>query len=77
VVDNPHDSAVTNAIIALAKSLHLNITAEGVETQAQFNYIQERGCNEVQGYYFSPPVTAVALTELLKKDQSLSQCAIV
>jgi diguanylate cyclase (GGDEF)-like protein len=76
VVDNPHDSAVTNAIIALAKSLHLNITAEGVETQAQFNYIQERGCNEVQGYYFSPPITAVALTELLKKDESLSQYAI-
>ncbi|WP_147694974.1 EAL domain-containing protein, partial [Vogesella mureinivorans] len=55
VVADPHNAAVTNAIISLAKSLALKITAEGVETQDQFEYIKSQGCNEIQGYYFSRP----------------------
>jgi diguanylate cyclase (GGDEF)-like protein len=67
VLVNPNDAAVTNAIIALAKSLNLNITVEGVETKEQFEYMEAQGCNEIQGYYFSPPIPALAMTELLKK----------
>lgn len=66
VVVDQHNAAVTNAIIALAKSLDLKITAEGVETQDQFEYIKAQGCNEIQGYYFSRPVPAAALAELLQ-----------
>ncbi len=51
-----YDAAIAKAIIALAQSLELNITAEGVETQSQLEYLQDRGCHEVQGYYFARPL---------------------
>jgi diguanylate cyclase (GGDEF)-like protein len=65
VMSNPDSAAVTDAIIALAKSLQLSITAEGVETQEQLNYLQLRGCHEGQGFYFCRPVTAEAIAQLL------------
>jgi len=66
---NPDDAAITNAIIALAHSLHLGITAEGVETKEQLHYLESQGCHEVQGYYFSRPVLADALANLLHSEQ--------
>jgi EAL domain-containing protein (putative c-di-GMP-specific phosphodiesterase class I) len=50
VTFNPDSAAVTDAVIALAKSLQLKITAEGVETQEQLDYLQKQGCQEGQGY---------------------------
>ncbi len=67
VTSNPDSAAVTNAIIALAKSLRLNITAEGVETQEQLDYLKMQGCDEGQGYYFSCPVPADLITPMLQK----------
>lgn len=67
VTSNPDSAAVTNAIIALAKSLRLNITAEGVETQEQLDYLKMQGCDEGQGYYFSCPVPADIITPMLQK----------
>ncbi|MBN3922733.1 bifunctional diguanylate cyclase/phosphodiesterase [Nostoc sp. NMS4] len=67
VISNPDSAAVTNAIIALAKSLRLNITAEGVETQEQLDYLKMQGCDEGQGYYFSCPVPADIITPMLQK----------
>ncbi|MEH1811820.1 MAG: EAL domain-containing protein [Nostoc sp.] len=67
VTSNPDSAAVTNAIIALAKSLRLNITAEGVETQEQLDYLKMLGCDEGQGYYFSCPVPADLITPMLQK----------
>ncbi|MGB3138695.1 MAG: bifunctional diguanylate cyclase/phosphodiesterase [Nodosilinea sp.] len=61
IMVNPESAAVTDAIIALAKSLHLGITAEGIEDKEQLAYLKERGCEEGQGFYFSPPVSAEAL----------------
>ena len=58
IASNPDDAAISKAIVALAQSLKLNITAEGVETREQFNYLQSQGCHEVQGYYFSKPLPA-------------------
>ncbi|MGF1591489.1 MAG: EAL domain-containing protein [Pleurocapsa sp.] len=58
IASNPDDAAISKAIVALAQSLELNITAEGVETKEQFNYLQSQGCHEVQGYYFSRPLSA-------------------
>ncbi len=65
VTTNPDSAAVTDAIIALAKSLRLNITAEGVETQQQLEYLQMRGCDEGQGFYFSRPAPADIITQML------------
>ncbi|MEH1871687.1 putative bifunctional diguanylate cyclase/phosphodiesterase [Nostoc sp.] len=67
VMSNPDSAAVTNAIIALAKSLRLTITAEGVETQEQLDYLKMQGCEEGQGYYFSRPVPADIIAPMLQK----------
>ncbi|MEJ6483873.1 bifunctional diguanylate cyclase/phosphodiesterase [Nostoc punctiforme UO1] len=68
VMSNPDSAAVTDAIIALAKSLRLKITAEGVETKEQLEYLQMRGCDEGQGFYFSRPVPADIIAPMLQKN---------
>ncbi|MBL1198009.1 MAG: GGDEF domain-containing protein [Nostoc sp. GBBB01] len=68
VTSNADSAAVTDAIIALAKSLQLKITAEGVETQEQLEYLKKRGCQEGQGFYFGIPATADRITEILKQN---------
>lgn len=60
------DEAIIQAIITMAKSLNLNIIAEGVETQEQLDFLKEKHCSEVQGFYFSKPLTADELVNYLK-----------
>ncbi|MDZ7957276.1 MAG: EAL domain-containing protein [Aulosira sp. DedQUE10] len=67
ITSNPDSAAITDAIIALANSLQLKITAEGVETEEQLNYLRRRGCEEGQGFYFSRPVPADLAVEMLEK----------
>jgi EAL domain-containing protein (putative c-di-GMP-specific phosphodiesterase class I) len=57
VAVNPDDAAITTAIISMAKSLNLKVIAEGVENEAQMSFLQTRQCDEIQGYYFSKPLT--------------------
>jgi len=65
--------AVVQAVMAMAHSLDLSVTAEGVETDAQLIFLLERGCHEAQGYYFSHPVSAERITALLQgSDADLS-----
>jgi EAL domain-containing protein (putative c-di-GMP-specific phosphodiesterase class I) len=54
--NNPNDAAIVRAIIAMARSLELQVIAEGVETEAQLRFLGEQGCTAYQGYYFSPAV---------------------
>jgi diguanylate cyclase (GGDEF)-like protein/PAS domain S-box-containing protein len=56
-------SAITLAIISMAHSLGTRVVAEGVETEAQFAFLKEHGCDEVQGYLFSPPVPALQFVQ--------------
>lgn len=65
--ENNDDSAIAIAIIAMSHSLNLSVIAEGVETQKQFEFLKKHQCDEVQGYYFSRPVTAVELAEQLTR----------
>jgi len=61
-----HDSvAITQAVVAMAHSLGMNVTAEGVETLAQAAFLRSIGCDKQQGYYFSRPVGPVAYQESL------------
>jgi len=53
----------------MAHSLHLEVVAEGVETQEQMAFLRERGCNEVQGFLFSPAVTAAEFERFLEADK--------
>lgn len=59
------DAAIAQAIISLAHSLQLRVIAEGVETRDQLDFLHEAGCNEIQGYYLSRPIDALALQGLL------------
>lgn len=63
-------SALTAGIIALARSLRLKVVAEGVETLEQLGYLRANGCDEIQGYYFSKPITADEMSRFLEQDLS-------
>ena len=58
-------AALTDAIIAMAHSLEMDVVAEGVETQAQADVLERAGCDALQGYLFSPAVGAAAFAKLL------------
>ncbi|NQD38509.1 EAL domain-containing protein [Permianibacter sp. IMCC34836] len=64
---NPDDTAITLAILSMARSLRLMVIAEGVETREQYEFLLNHDCEEVQGYLFSPPVPEPVLTPLLKQ----------
>lgn len=66
LANNEEDRTITNGIMALAHSLDLKVIAEGVETKEQMSFLLKPGCDEVQGYFISRPVSAAELTELLK-----------
>ena len=57
---------LVNAIIAMGRSLHMRVVAEGIETRGQSTYLQSSGCTEGQGYYFGKPVDALAFEAMLK-----------
>lgn len=60
------DEAITRAIVALSQALRLKVVAEGVETHAQLDFLNYEGCDEVQGYLFSKPLTYDKFVELMK-----------
>jgi len=66
----PHstdDAGITTAIIAMARSLDLDVIAEGVETDAQRAFLQKAQCSKLQGYLFSPPVPPEKMERLLRQ----------
>jgi diguanylate cyclase (GGDEF)-like protein len=66
ITSDPDDAAIVRAIIAMARSLAISVTAEGVETRAQFEILRELGCDLCQGYLFSRPVPAEEFGQLLR-----------
>jgi diguanylate cyclase (GGDEF)-like protein len=69
------DSQLTKAIIAMGKSLSLTVVAQGVETKEQADFLRAHACDEIQGFYFSKPMSAPQFTALLqaqKPDPTLS-----
>lgn len=71
ITTDPDDAAIAMAVISLAHSLRRRVVAEGVETEAQLNYLRRHDCDEIQGYYFSRPVPAAEFAALLREGRCL------
>jgi diguanylate cyclase (GGDEF)-like protein/PAS domain S-box-containing protein len=71
VTTNANDAAIALSVISLAHNLNMRVIAEGVETREQVAFLTARGCDEMQGYYFSRPIGAEAFTALLRENRNL------
>ena len=63
---DPGNSAIVRALLSMARSLGLSVTAEGVETEEQFEFLRRKGCDRVQGNFCSPPVRMDRIEALLE-----------
>ncbi|PHV04239.1 diguanylate cyclase [Janthinobacterium sp. BJB412] len=71
ITTNPNDAAIALAIISMAHSLKLRVVAEGVETRPQLEYLRRNRCDEIQGYYFSRPLPAGEMGQLVEAGKCL------
>ena len=69
--DDDKNRTITIAILEMAHRLNLKIVAEGVETKSQLMFLEEHQCDEIQGYWFSPPLSAKDFSDLLQSGKSL------
>ena len=67
---NLDDAAIVTGMVALAHGLRLRVVAEGVETEDQLRFFERLGCDAIQGFYFSRPLTASALADLLGESEA-------
>lgn len=70
---NPNDAAIATAVIALGHGLNLTVLAEGVETEAQMEYLKNLNCDRMQGFLFSKPLPANEFEELLKTKHAFAE----
>lgn len=68
--EDQDNAAITEAIIAMSRKLRLDIVVEGVETEAQLQFLMRCGCEVIQGYFYSPPIAADQLPEFAKDFQN-------
>jgi len=69
IPNDEEDVAIIKAIIALAGSLNLDLIAEGVETTEQIDFLVENGCTNIQGHYYSQPMSAEKMKDMLLKNK--------
>jgi diguanylate cyclase (GGDEF)-like protein len=70
------DAAICAAIIAMARELRLKVIAEGVEVAEQVEFLRKHGCDQIQGYLVSKPVTADSLEDLLRHGTSVTEVTL-
>jgi diguanylate cyclase (GGDEF)-like protein len=75
LIDRPDSIAIIRAVAGLGQSFGMTTTAEGVETQEQLDKMRAEGCDEVQGYFFSRPVPASEIAQLLTGFQQAANAA--
>ncbi|HVL74454.1 MAG TPA: EAL domain-containing protein, partial [Noviherbaspirillum sp.] len=64
---DPNDAIIARAVISLGHSLGLDVIAEGVSSQEQLTFLRENGCDEIQGYLFSPPLPMEDLVRFIQE----------
>ncbi len=67
MVTDQNDAAIIIAIIAMARSLNMKVIAEGLETEAQLDFLRQQGCDCYQGYYFSKPLSVKEISKQLQQ----------
>jgi EAL domain-containing protein (putative c-di-GMP-specific phosphodiesterase class I) len=67
ITSDPNDAAIVQAIIVMTEALGLNVIAEGVETEAQRDFLDKHGCHAYQGYLFGKPMPLEQFDILLKQ----------
>ena len=70
VMSRPADASIVQAIISLAHSLQLKVIAEGVETAEQLAFLKSLGCDQYQGFHFSPALVAPDFEKLVRRSQN-------
>ncbi|WP_404402770.1 EAL domain-containing protein [Idiomarina seosinensis] len=63
------DVAIVNSILSLAKAMGLSVLAEGVENNTQWQYLNSLNCELFQGYYFSKPIPASKIEDLIEQQR--------
>jgi diguanylate cyclase (GGDEF)-like protein len=76
IASSSGDAAITRAVIAMAQNLGVRVVAEGVESEKQLAFLRTYGCHEVQGYYFSPPLSARSAGQLLRHQMDKAALAL-
>lgn len=71
VMCDPNDAAIVATIISMTHHLNLLVIAEGVETSEQMVFLRDNRCNLIQGYWYSPPVSACEMQKMLKSSHPL------
>ena len=71
---NPDDAAITGAIIGIARDMNIKVVAEGVENEAQLDFLRAHKCGEFQGYHYSPPLTVDKLVDKLRGESAYPVC---
>ncbi len=70
-LSNTDDAAIVTTIVSIARNLNMRITAEGIETQEQLDFLRSLGCDDFQGFLFSRPLPAYECTALLQAGRRL------
>jgi EAL domain-containing protein (putative c-di-GMP-specific phosphodiesterase class I) len=68
VATNSADAGIVRAVVEMAHGMKLNVIAEGVETKEQFAHLRQSGCDEIQGFWFSRPLSVEAVERLLDEE---------
>ena len=69
ITTNPDAASIARTIIRMAHGLKMEVIAEGVETEAQLTYLRRNGCDQIQGYFFSKPLSLSEIEQMLREEK--------